>query len=456
MEINKYIIKETDTLKNALKKIDLNHKGFILGANEKNQVVGLATDGDIRRYLLKGGNLNNPLKKCMNKNFFYETAGSSRENILKRFDDEISFLPLLNKGKQLVDVISKYDFPISQENTIFSRARSPVRISFGGGGSDLTKYFLSSPGAVINVTISLFSHAILKLRNDKKIFIKSDDLKKNFYAENLEKAISSKDNNFGLILSLIKLINPKHGFELHIYSDYPMSSGLGGSAAVSASILGCFNQFKTDKWTRHELSELAFQAERLYLGIAGGWQDQYATIFGGLNFIEFESKQNIIHPLRIDKEIINELEESLILCDTGKGHDSGEIHEDQRSMLKKKSIKTFISENVELCYQIRNFLLRGNLIKFGQSLDKSWKLKRKFSSKISNDYLDEIYEGSLDNGAIGGKLLGAGGGGFFLFFVPPFKRIEFVRYLTQKNLKIRSFKFDDQGLLSWNVRENFN
>ena len=270
MEINKYIIKETDTLKNALKKIDLNHKGFILGANEKNQVVGLATDGDIRRYLLKGGNLNNPLKKCMNKNFFYETAGSSRENILKRFDDEISFLPLLNKGKQLVDVISKYDFPISQENTIFSRARSPVRISFGGGGSDLTKYFLSSPGAVINVTISLFSHAILKLRNDKKIFIKSDDLKKNFYAENLEKAISSKDNNFGLILSLIKLINPKHGFELHIYSDYPMSSGLGGSAAVSASILGCFNQFKTDKWTRHELSELAFQAERLYLGIAGG------------------------------------------------------------------------------------------------------------------------------------------------------------------------------------------
>ena len=115
-----------------------------------------------------------------------------------------------------------------------------------------------------------------------------------------------------------------------------MSSGLGGSAAVSASILGCFNQFKTDKWTRHELSELAFQAERLYLGIAGGWQDQYATIFGGLNFIEFESKQNIIHPLRIDKEIINELEESLILCDTGKGHDSGEIHEDQRSMLNNK------------------------------------------------------------------------------------------------------------------------
>ena len=282
------------------------------------------------------------------------------------------------------------------------------------------------------MTISLFSHAILKLRNDKKIFIKSDDLKKNFYAENLEKAISSKDNNFGLILSLIKLINPKHGFELHIYSDYPMSSGLGGSAAVSASILGCFNQFKTDKWTRHELSELAFQAERLYLGIAGGWQDQYATIFGGLNFIEFESKQNIIHPLRIDKEIINELEESLILCDTGKGHDSGEIHEDQRSMLNNKSIKSFISENVELCYQIRNFLLRGNLIEFGQSLDKSWKLKRKFSSKISNDYLDEIYEGCLVNGAIGGKLLGAGGGGFFLFFVPPFKRIEFVRYLTKK------------------------
>jgi D-glycero-alpha-D-manno-heptose-7-phosphate kinase len=206
----------------------------------------------------------------------------------------------------------------------------------------------------------------------------------------------------------------------------------------------------------HELAELAYQAERLYFGVAGGWQDQYATVFGGINFMEFRLEQNIVHPLRIPADIKLELEESLVLCDTGNTHDSGNIHLDQQLHMQKEDVQKKVESNVALTYEIRNHLLRGRLFQFGQSLNEAWELKRQFSSKISNQFLDNIYDGALQHGAIGGKLLGAGGGGFFLFFVPPFKKNQLVEWLESKALKIHPFRFDPEGLTAWSVRESKN
>jgi D-glycero-alpha-D-manno-heptose-7-phosphate kinase len=183
-----------------------------------------------------------------------------------------------------------------------------------------------------------------------------------------------------------------------------MKSGLGGSATIAAVILGCFNQFRSDPWDQYEMVELAFQAERLELGIAGGWQDQYASIFGGFNFLEFKKDQNIVHPLRIQKEVLLQLEESLLLCDTKIIHESGDIHNDQKEKMQDNDISELVKSNVELCYEMRNQLLRGVLNDFGNSLNKAWKAKRKFSAKISSPQLDEIYENAIKNGAIGGKL----------------------------------------------------
>jgi D-glycero-alpha-D-manno-heptose-7-phosphate kinase len=232
-----------------------------------------------------------------------------------------------------------------------------------------------------------------------------------------------------------------------------MKSGLGGSAVVSAAILGCFNEFRRDKWDQYELAELAFQAERLYLGIAGGWQDQYATVFGGLNFMEFKMDQNIVHPLRIHPNIQSELEESLVLCDTGYTHDSDEIHQDQRKQIQQQDIRQQVQNNVELTYHIRNYLLRGRLKEFGQALHKAWKIKQHFSSKISNSRLDKIYADALTHGALGGKLLGAGGGGFFLFYVPPFSKHSLMTHLSAQGLRIHPFRFEEKGVQSWTVRE---
>ena len=305
---------------------------------------------------------------------------------------------------------------LSQGLYIYIRARAPVRMSFGGGGSDLTHYFLESNGAVINATISLYSHCTLKIREDKIIILNSIDLNDKIEFNNIEELLMYK-GKFSLIQSVIKAIKPTFGFELYIHSDFPMSSGLGGSAVVTSSILGCFNQFRYDKWDKHDISEIAFQAERLHLGVAGGWQDQYATVFGGLNFMEFNKDQNIINPIRLSNDTILELEESLVLCNTGTTHDSGNIHDDQKEQTKSSSVKERIESNVHLTFEMRNYLLKGNLYDFGKALHKAWELKKSFSTKISNPILDKVYDGAIQNGAIGGKLLGAGGGGYFLFYV---------------------------------------
>jgi D-glycero-alpha-D-manno-heptose-7-phosphate kinase len=373
--------------------------------------------------------------------------------LLKQLDHKIRVIPVLSLDKKLLSIVSRDYFPILNQERTYARARSPVRVSFGGGGSDLTHYFATESGAVINATISLYSHATLRVRDDRVIKIYSHDLKDSLVAESLAYALSL-DCNFGLILAVLKVVQPEFGFELYLSSDFPMSSGLGGSAVISAAILGCFNQFRQDKWDLHELAELAYQAERLYFGVSGGWQDQYATIFGGFNFMEFRMEQNIVHPLRIPPDILLELEESLVLCDTGNTHDSGNIHQDQRRQMQQADVHKKVRSNVDLTYAIRNYLLRGRLFHFGQALNEAWQLKREFSSRISNSFLDQIYEGALQHGAIGGKLLGAGGGGFFLFYAPSFQRHQLVEWLESEGLIIHPFRFDPEGLTAWTARES--
>jgi D-glycero-alpha-D-manno-heptose-7-phosphate kinase len=152
-------------------------------------------------------------------------------------------------------------------------------------------------------------------------------------------------------------------------------------------------------------------------------------------------------------DILRELEESLILCDSGCDHNSGEIHQDQYLQMQQKKVQNKIQSNVNLAYTMRNQLLRGQLLEFGKSLNEAWQLKRQFSDKISNSYLDQIYQASLENGAIGGKLLGAGGGGFFLFFAPPFNKHKLISWLNSQHLKVYPFRFDLEGLNAWSSRD---
>lgn len=448
-----FLISQSSSIEEALVKIELNALGFIMTFDQNSKIVGLATDGDIRRALLNEISLKDTISKCTNSDFIRASKDTPREHLIKQLDNKIHFIPLLDDDDLLVSIATRDHLPLRKEEAIYIRSRAPVRVSFGGGGSDLTHYFSDASGAVVNAAISIYSHATMRVRDDLKITIESFDLNKTIKAENLKEILKNKEE-LGLIKSVLKVVDPKFGFDLYLNSDFQIGSGLGGSATVCAAILGCFNILRQDQWDNYELAEIAFEAERLHLGIAGGWQDQYAAVFGGFNFIEFGMDQNVIHPIRLNKEIQMELEESLVLCSTGISHDSGNIHKNQKETMSSELIKIQVGKNVDLAYKTRNLLLRGRLSEFGKCLDSAWKLKRNFSEMISNDRIDSIYDGALKNGAIGGKLLGAGGGGFFIFYVPPFKKFNLIDYLVSQDLEIQPFRFEPEGLQYWASREN--
>ena len=439
---------ETELLRTAMIKFESSGKGFVICFDREQRVSGVLTDGDVRRAILEGASLDDKIAKIINKNFISVLDSSPRELILKILDHKTKFVPVIDKNKKLVGVATPDTLTLTEEKELCFRSKAPVRVSFGGGGSDLTHYFFGDGGAVLNAAISLYCHATMVQRPDSKVIFKSEDLNTIIEADTLQHFIADP-GPLKLFASVLSLIRPTFGFEIIVRSEFPIGSGLGGSATASIAVLGCFNLTRTDKWDKYEIAEIAYQAERLCLGISGGWQDQYAASFGGFNFIEFTADDNIVNQLRLDKETRSELEANLLLCDLGTTHNSGSIHDSQKKSMKSSLVKDRVRSNVEICLSMKNSLMRGRFNNFGQLLDKAWHLKKSFSRAISNDEIDLIYQGSLDRGALGGKLLGAGGGGFFLFFVEPKHRSDVANFLIDRGCKMAPFKFDSEGLTSW-------
>ena len=404
--------------------------------------------------------MNLAIYKCINKNFvFLLNNNATKENILKLLDTRIKAIAILDNNHKLISVASekninwneKEKINWNEKERIISKAKSPVRISFAGGGTDLTTYFSEEDGVVLNSTINKFAHAVLEKRDDNIIKIFSNDL--NIKVKYNDISEVNFDGNLDLIKSVIKLLNPDFGFELYTYSDVPPGSGLGGSAVLLSAIIGTFNNFRENKFNDYEIAELAFHAERVELGLSGGWQDQYATVFGGVNFMEFKNHENIVNFLKIPDDILNELEDSLLLCYSGLNHNSGDIHDNQKGNMNKQEQKKFAKLAKDIAYEMKSKLLKGQLDNFGELLHRAWETKKKFSDKITTPFLDDIYKFALQNGALGGKLLGAGGGGYFLFYVPTFNKIKLMHAIREKGLEIETLTFDNIGLRSWITTE---
>jgi len=441
------IVAEDTPLRVALSKIDKNQSGAVILIDSKNKVLAIATDGDIRRRLIIDDNLEQPISNCSNADYISVTEADTRETILKHLDARTRILPVINERGELQRVITRDFLRLSDQRQVIARARAPVRISFGGGGTDLTRHFSKHGGYVVNSTIAKYSQATLQRRPDRKICVQSADL------NDLLEVDSSEDlpvkGKFGLIGSVLKLIDPDFGFNLEVISDFEPGSGLGGSAAVAAAIIGCFNEFRSDKWDRYELSEIAFQAERLILNVPGGWQDQYATVFGGFNCITFDSNRNEVTPLRLHKDAVFELEASLILCSLGR----------TRSEPKFDSPKSSAEETLQVAqdlkqaaYQMQRALLRGRVLEFGALLDKAWGMKKKLDAGASCKVVDKFYEEAMRKGALGGKMLGAAGGGYLLLFAPPMSRENVCSKMKEMGLVCERVKFEGDGMQSWKVR----
>jgi D-glycero-alpha-D-manno-heptose-7-phosphate kinase len=452
--MNKYvdemILTAASTVLEAIERVEASRFQIAFVVDDLHHLQGLITNGDLRRHLLAGGNSTDPIVACMNNKYRSVSTEASREEILKLFDLGFHVIPRLSEDGKLVDLLTPDVDLASPEAPVLTRARAPVRISFAGGGSDLTYFFIDSPGAVLSTTLALYSHATLIPRGDKLIRIHSEDLNTLEEYPSLLDLVESTEK--GLLSSVVSVIKPSFGLDLYVRSDFPVGSGLGGSSAVATAVVAAFNEMRLDRWTNYDIAELAFQAERVCFGVAGGWQDQYASVFGGFNFIELGNGKNFVHAIRMEEAILNELEECLILCDSKIQHDSGSLHETQRQTFSQEDKMRSVEEMVSLSKCMHKHLIRGELMDFGRSLGAAWKIKRNLSPLISNETLDEIYHAAIDSGALGGKLMGAGGGGFFMFFVQPQFRKAVVQRLIGLGCRISTFRFDTEGVVSWRTK----
>ncbi|MFH2020851.1 MAG: GHMP kinase [archaeon] len=330
------------------------------------------------------------------------------------------------------------------------RCRAPVRISFGGGGTDVSPYCEDHGGCVINAAINKYAFASLELRKDEKIVLESFDFneKKEFHSLDELKY----DGDLDLLKSAV-LHYRKTGINLSLRSDVPPRSGLGSSASAFVAVIGLFNHLKKEHaMTDYEVAELAYTLERKELKNHGGRQDQYATVFGGINFMEFKGDDFVrINPLKVKKDVTFELEKNLVLINLGIRKNSGDIIADQtkRYVEKKDDVVSALNRSKELAIEMNKCLIKGDLNGFGSLMHEAWFEKKKYSNMITNEKIEKMYEEARKAGAIGGKITGAGGGGHMIFYCRP--NTEQIVSLTLKRLgaEIVPFSFDFEGMQTW-------
>jgi D-glycero-alpha-D-manno-heptose-7-phosphate kinase len=331
------------------------------------------------------------------------------------------------------------------------RAKAPLRISFGGGGTDVPPYPEEKGGATIGTTIDKYAYCTLIERDDDHIDVKSLDynITTNYPANN----VLQYDGKLDLVKAAVNVMKINKGINLFLHSDAPPGCGLGTSSAVTVALVGVLRDWMKRSLTDYEIAELAYHIERQELGIKGGRQDQYAATFGGFNLIEYFADKTIVNPLRIERDILNELEYRLMLCYTGKTRLSAGIIDDQVKgyVQKRKEVGRALEKTKELAIRMKNALLLGQLDEFGDLLNEAWHNKRQFSTLISDPQIDEMYEEARESGAIGGKLLGAGGGGYLLLFCEFNRRHIVAEKLERMGGKIMNFTFEYKGLQTWKV-----
>lgn len=331
------------------------------------------------------------------------------------------------------------------------RAKAPLRISFGGGGTDVPPYPEEKGGAVLSATIDKYAYCSLTIRDDKLVNVTSLD-----YDLVTKYPLNDKleyDGKLDLVKAATKVMEIENGVDLFLHSDMPPGSGLGTSSTMTVALVGALGHWLKLPFVEYDVSELAYRIERQEAGIKGGKQDQYAASFGGFNFIEFLGKTTVVNPLRVKNEILNELQYRLMLCYTGKTRLSAGIIDDQvRGYTEKREdVVHALDETKKLAINIKNALLLGQIDEFGALLHQGWQSKKRFSTKITDPNIDELYDVARQNGALGGKLLGAGGGGYLLLLCEFDKRHILAQKLEEHGGKVVNFAFEFNGLQTWEV-----
>jgi D-glycero-alpha-D-manno-heptose-7-phosphate kinase len=333
--------------------------------------------------------------------------------------------------------------------TSFFRARAPLRISFCGGGTDVSPYPEEHGGMVLSATINQYAYASLRPRRDSRLTLASLDY--DVVARYDHPRRLRLDGNLDLIKAVVRSFKVRRGADLWVHSDAPPGSGLGSSSTLVVALIGVMSEWLGRSLAAYEVAELAYRIERVDLGLAGGRQDQYAAAFGGFNFIEFLGDTTVVNPLRIRPDVLNELEYRLLLCYMGQTRQSAKIIERQTAAYRAGSapvvqaLHRLRDETIEM----KKALLLGRVDALGELLHQAWESKKKLDESISNSQVDRLYRLARREGAIGGKMPGAGGGGYFLLLSRFDRKHRVAAVLEKHGGQVVPFQFERRGLATW-------
>lgn len=364
--------------------------------------------------------------------------------------------PLFNKPRQFRHVQSPGNKLLKSPAII--RSKAPLRLGLAGGGTDVSPFSDIYGGSVLNATIDMHAYCTIEKTDNKQIVFYAADREE--YEEHQTAENLSLDD--GLLLHRAvynRMIRQFNGgqplsFRMTTYSDAVAGSGLGSSSTLVVAMVKAYAEWLNLPLGEYDIAQLAYQIERVDAGLSGGKQDQYAATFGGFNFIEFMADDRVIvNPLRIKQSVINELENSFVLYYTGSSRESANIINEQiRNTTDKK--KTSVDAMLDLkaaSVVMKESILKGDFSTFSKYMVKSWEAKKKMANSITNPMIDSLYQKALEAGAHGGKVSGAGGGGFMMLMVNPVDRIRLVNTLNKENGRVMNFHFTKYGTQAWQI-----
>ena len=454
--IRKLSAGEDITIREALQYLEKSGTDVLFITSEEDKISGVVNNKILTRYIAGGGDSDQRITEAMEIDLkitgkMTDSEGKIRELLMSG----TRHLPILDSEGRIYDVRFRRDELSLDTDFPTIRGKSPLRISFAGGGTDLAYYFEEHGGAVISTTIDKYCHVTASRRADSNLTIESEDFEKPiiFDIMNLE-----YDGQFDIVKAAYNLANPGFGVDFHLRNDIPPGRGLGSSASLATLVIKMLGELGGSRYDNDEIAELAYLAEVKELGILGGKQDQYAAIYGGFNWMEFsKGNRKTMNSLKLSNEIEEEFLSHLTLCYTGNSHDSGKQHEDQQKAYLESHEKYLEKlERIKMSadeFRRNLFSTRPDYAMLGNIVGKSWENKRRLSSNISNPGIDGLYEAGILEGSYGGKLLGSGGGGYLLFFHPPKLTNKIRRTLLKKGGEILNFNFDKDGARTWKVSE---
>lgn len=342
------------------------------------------------------------------------------------------------------------------------RSKAPLRLGLAGGGTDVSPYSDLYGGAILNATVDMFAYTTIIPTDDGKVVFEAPD--NHGLTESYEHPMQVDTNGYFILHKGVynRVVHQfvGHPLSLRISShvDVPAGSGMGTSSTLVVSILGAYAEWLKLPLGEYDIARIAYEIEREELQLAGGKQDQYAATFGGFNFMEFHGNNVIVNPLRIRPRYQDELNHNLLLYYTDTSHVSADIiKEQQRNVTdKKQSSIESMHKLKEQAMQMKEVLLKGDIDSIGRLLDFGWEHKKQMAASVSNPRIDAIYSAAKQAGASGGKISGAGGGGFMFFYCPGTSRYAVGEALSHFGGQVHRYEFASEGLKAWTMGDNNN